>query len=122
MRYTIGTAISRAQDEGRPVDLLVDGHWLGGLIVGYAAIGVVLEDGVAHSVVRVEKISAVRVREQVSAAPASEAPGAGPRRRGARVQLGQHLGATGSELHCRELVPARLAAVDDHDRDPATVG
>ena len=75
MRYTIGTAISRAQDEGRPVDLLVDGHWLGGLIVGYDAIGVVLEDGVEHSVVRVEKISAVRVREQVSAAPASEEPG-----------------------------------------------
>ena len=75
MQYTVGTAISRAQDEGRPVDLLVDGHWLSGRIAGYDAIGVVLDDGAVHSVVRVDRIAAVRVREQVDVAPSADEAG-----------------------------------------------
>lgn len=87
MQYTIGTALSRAHDEGARVDVLVDGHWLAGRIVGADGIGVVLEDEAEHCVVRLEKIAAVRVR-QVSSTHAPDdldtdaRPMPGPRQAG----------------------------------------
>lgn len=67
MNYTIGTAIDRALSAGHVVELLVEHHWVTGLVVANDGIGVVLEnDGRDHCIVRLERISAVRV--------ASEAP------------------------------------------------
>ena len=63
MLYTIGTALDRAQQDGHSVDLLVEGQWLGGLVVACDGHGVVLESvDHDHSIVRLEVISAVRVR------------------------------------------------------------
>ena len=67
MQYTIGTALGRAQDAGYAVELLVEGHWVQGAVVANDGVGVVLEkDETEHCVVRLDRISAVRV--------ASEAP------------------------------------------------
>lgn len=60
--YTIGTALSRAEQNAIPVEVLVGGHWLSGHIVASDGIGVVLSNaGEEHSVVRMDSISAVRV-------------------------------------------------------------
>jgi hypothetical protein len=62
MQYTIGVAIDRARELGHVVELLVDGQWICGLVVISDGVGVVLDrDGCQHSVVRLERISAVRV-------------------------------------------------------------
>lgn len=67
MSYTIGTAIDRAHHAGHVVELLVENHWVTGLVVANDGIGVVLDnDGRDHCIVRLERIAAVRV--------ASEAP------------------------------------------------
>lgn len=60
--YTIGTALNRARDNGVPVEILVEGMWIGGRVLAVDGFGVVLHDGDdQHSVVRVENISAVTV-------------------------------------------------------------
>ncbi len=60
--YTIGTALSRAQDHGVVVRVLVGGQWIEGLVSAVDGHGVVLTgSGTGHHVVRVESISAVRV-------------------------------------------------------------
>jgi hypothetical protein len=62
MQYTIGTALSRAHEAGHCVEVLVDGHWLTGQVVAADGIGVVLENSESeHSIVRMERIAAVRV-------------------------------------------------------------
>lgn len=62
--YTIGTALTRAQDRGIPVEVLVDGHWILGDVSAVDGHGVVLNcaDG-ALAMLRVEKIDAVLVRQ-----------------------------------------------------------
>jgi hypothetical protein len=61
--YTIGTALRRAHDHHLPVALLVGGQWLHGDVAGVDGHGVILELAEdEHSVVRLECISAVRVR------------------------------------------------------------
>jgi hypothetical protein len=63
MQYTIGTALERARERNHHVEVLLEGQWLGGLVVASDGVGIVLEDGEdEHSVVRLERISAVRVR------------------------------------------------------------
>ncbi|MFL6060095.1 MAG: hypothetical protein ACJ72E_02600 [Marmoricola sp.] len=83
MQFTIGTALSRAHDEGHGVEVLVEGHWLTGRIVGSDSMGVVLEDGPDHCVVRLERITAVRVRRgddlAASGAEQDARPMPGPR-------------------------------------------
>jgi hypothetical protein len=66
MLYTIGTALSRAADNGLTVSVLVEGCWLEGQVAASDGMGVVLEsrDGV-HSVVRTEKVSAVKVHSEL---------------------------------------------------------
>jgi hypothetical protein len=63
MQYTIGTAIDRAHEQGHHVDLLLDGQWVSGLVVASDGQGVVLE-GVddEHTILRLERVSGVRVR------------------------------------------------------------
>ncbi|HEY3529951.1 MAG TPA: hypothetical protein VGK78_12450 [Nocardioides sp.] len=61
--YTIGTALRRAHDHHLPVAVLVEGQWLRGGVVAVDGHGAILElDEDEHSVVRLERISAVRVR------------------------------------------------------------
>lgn len=62
MQYTIGTALERAREGGLRVEVLVDNHWLDGLVVASDGLGVVLDnEGHDHCVVRLESITAVRV-------------------------------------------------------------
>jgi hypothetical protein len=62
VQYTIGTALARAHENGLPVEVLVEGHWLDGLVVATDGHGVVLENGSDdHTVVRLERVSVVRV-------------------------------------------------------------
>ncbi len=65
--YTMGTALNHAQTTQVPVAVLVEGEWLSGQVVAVDGHGVVLEmGGHEHSVVRMERVSAVRV---MTAAP-----------------------------------------------------
>lgn len=79
--HTIGTALNRARDCGVPVEVLVDGHWIKGDVSAVDGHGVVLhcEDG-ALSVLRVERIDAVLVRqvEAFAGQQASERDGGRP--------------------------------------------
>jgi hypothetical protein len=62
MLYTMGTALSRAAENGHSVALLVEGQWIQGQIAASDGVGVVLESpNGQHSVVRTERISAVTV-------------------------------------------------------------
>jgi len=62
MQYTIGTALDRAREGGLEVEVLVDNQWLTGQVAAADGLGVVLDrDGAEHFVVRLERISAVRV-------------------------------------------------------------
>lgn len=72
MQYTIGTALDRAHDAGHPVELLVEGSWVVGSVVVNDGVGVVLEkDDNEHCIVRLDRISAVRV---ASGAPMRRIP------------------------------------------------
>lgn len=60
--YTVGTALNRAHDNGVPVQVLVEGQWLGGDVVAVDGHGLVLQcDALEHAVVRIDSVSAVRV-------------------------------------------------------------
>ena len=62
MQYTIGVALDRARDAEHAVEILVDGQWVCGEVVVCDGVGVVLDNaGREHSVVKLERISAVRV-------------------------------------------------------------
>lgn len=76
--YTIGTALSRAQDADVPVDLLVTGQWIHGHVSALDGHGVVLHgERDELSIIRMESIDAVKVtqaatfegRPEVEAAP-----------------------------------------------------
>ena len=65
MLYTVGTALSRAADNGHAVGVLVGGCWIRGQVAANDGTGVVLEspDG-SHCVVKVELIAAVTVEAE----------------------------------------------------------
>jgi hypothetical protein len=68
MQYTIGSALQRAADDGRSVDLLVDNHWVAGTIVALDGLGVVLENEHRdRSVVRLDRVAVVRVTQPTRA-------------------------------------------------------
>jgi len=82
--YTIGTALHHARDHGLPVQLLVGGMWVDGVVVAIDGFGVVLSSrDEEHAVVRLEAVSAVKVagaaphREPIAAA-AHPMPGPRP--------------------------------------------
>jgi len=77
MVYTMGTALSRALEEQASVDVLVDGNWLTGAVVLYDGYGVVLDNGDEHSIVKVERITAVRVLSSSPMRTGIEGPFAG---------------------------------------------
>ena len=52
--FTIGTALRRAESTNMPVEVLVQGHWLSGLVAGVDGHGLVLSTHTEHSVVRLE--------------------------------------------------------------------
>ena len=60
MIYSVGTLLSRAEDAGQPVRVLVEGNWITGTPLSCDGYGAILggEDGVQF-LVRVEAISAV---------------------------------------------------------------
>ena len=60
--YTMGTALSYAQDNQVPVALLVEGQWMRGHVAAIDGHGVVLDsDRTEHCVVNIESVSALRV-------------------------------------------------------------
>jgi hypothetical protein len=70
--FTIGTALRRAESNNMPVEVLVQGHWLSGLVAGVDGHGIVLSTHTEHSVVRLESITAVRIPETVQQAASAE--------------------------------------------------
>jgi hypothetical protein len=70
--FTIGTALRRAESNNMPVEVLVQGHWLSGIVAGVDGHGIVLSTHSEHSVVRLESITAVRIPETVPQAPVAE--------------------------------------------------
>ena len=67
--FTIGTALRRAQDNDLHVALLVETHWLRGRVAALDGHGVILdlEGQEEHSVVKLDRISAVQVQGVVPA-------------------------------------------------------
>ena len=61
--YTIGTALSRAKEADVPVELLLAGQWMTGMVNAIDGHGIVLygENG-ELSIIRMASIDAVRVR------------------------------------------------------------
>ena len=60
--YTIGTALNRAHENEASVEVLVEGQWLLGRVAAVDGHGLVLHsEDFEHSVVRIERVSAVRV-------------------------------------------------------------
>jgi hypothetical protein len=70
--FTIGTALRRAESNHMPVEVLVQGFWLSGMVAGIDGQGLVLSTHTEHSVVRLESITAVRIPEIVPDAPSAE--------------------------------------------------
>lgn len=61
MIYTMGMALNRALESNAAVDVLVNGEWLSGSVVISDGYGVVLDNGEEHSIVKVDRIAAVRI-------------------------------------------------------------
>ena len=61
MLYTMGTALGRALEDHSEVSVLVDGMWLTGAVVQHDGVGVVLDNGDEHSIVKVDRIAAIKV-------------------------------------------------------------
>jgi hypothetical protein len=80
MLYTMGMALDRAAENGYVVSILVEGAWLDGSVAAVDSVGVVIEgvDG-SHSVIRTERITAVKVLAEspyrVSIGGSKDAPG-----------------------------------------------
>jgi hypothetical protein len=80
--FTVGTLLSRAQDAGVPVRVLVEGNWIGGTPVDSDGHGVVIDSPAGQVLVRMGAISAVAyapvvVEDQeqpVDVTPAAEEP------------------------------------------------
>ena len=78
--YTIGTALSRAQDAEVPVDLLVTGQWVHGHVSALDGHGVVLRgERDELSIIRMGSIDAVKVTQAATfeGRPQVEAAGRG---------------------------------------------
>ncbi|QZY28475.1 hypothetical protein [Nocardioides coralli] len=74
---TIGTALRRAQDAGLPVEVLIHGEWIGGMVLGLDGHGAILDgDHGESAVIRLQDACAVKVH------PAEEARGAAAPRTG----------------------------------------
>jgi len=65
MVYTMGMALNRALETNSEVSVLVDGQWLNGAVVVTDGYGVVLDNGTEHSIVKMDRVTAVRVLTRV---------------------------------------------------------
>jgi hypothetical protein len=75
MVLTVGHALDRARDDGRPVRLNVSGEWITGRVISHDGHGVaVLEANGDMCVLRPEAISGVRVPQRPPAARPMEGP------------------------------------------------
>jgi len=73
MQVTVGSALSRAWDQGQPVDVLAGGHWFSGMISALDGMGVALDgENFERYVIRLDQVGAIRIRNQAtgSALPA----------------------------------------------------
>ena len=105
--YTIGTALSRAQENDVPVQVLVEGEWLSGRVAAVDGHGLVLHsDDLEHSVVRVEYLPRPGVQVRRGAGGEHGAASADARlrvigdrlgTRAAQLQLLPHQGEGGDE-------------------------
>jgi len=60
--FTIGTALSRAHQDGLTVHVLVEGEWIGGQVAWQDGQGVlIVTETDEHAVVRLSSISAIKV-------------------------------------------------------------
>ena len=67
-QFTVGSSLSRAESSGQEVDVLVEGQWLSGVVMGLDALGVVLvQEGSLPWTIRLDKVSVVRVRAAAEA-------------------------------------------------------
>jgi len=65
--YTIGTALNRAKEANVPVELLLAGQWLSGMVNALDGHGIVLHgENDELSIVRLGSIDAVRVRHSAA--------------------------------------------------------
>jgi hypothetical protein len=72
MQYTIGTMLDRAQTQEYSVAVLVEGQWIPGRVVSADSVGVVIESEQGdHTVVRLDRISAVRAYDATTASAAA---------------------------------------------------
>lgn len=63
MQVTVGSALSRAWDQGQQVDVLVAGHWFSGMISNLDGMGVALDgENFERYVIRLDQVGAVRIR------------------------------------------------------------
>ncbi len=76
--YSIGTALNRAHDNNIMVEVLVQGEWMRGHVVGVDGHGVVIcsDDNLEHAVVRMEAITVVRIFTPAPGSPQLAAPAA----------------------------------------------
>ena len=62
---SIATALAYAHEGGQHIDVLVEGHWLGGRVARIDGFGLVIDrDSGSQSVVRLENIAVVTVGDE----------------------------------------------------------
>ncbi len=77
--FTIGTALSRAHQEGLTVQVLVEGEWIGGQVAWQDGQGVLIVTEMdEHAVVRLASISAVKVLAPSPIRPALDPAASSP--------------------------------------------
>jgi hypothetical protein len=76
--YTTGTALRRAHDHDLQVAVLVETHWLAGRVAAVDGHGVILDLGEEgeHSVVKLDRIAAVRIHGMLPDAARASGPAA----------------------------------------------
>ena len=57
--FSVGTLLRHAEDSGSAVQVLVQGNWLDGRVLGCDGLGAVLDDG-GQFLVRLEQVAAVK--------------------------------------------------------------
>jgi hypothetical protein len=79
MMLTVGTALDRAQGEGRTVRVAVAGEWITGKVVATDGQGVVLaEESGEVTVVRADSVTAVRILPEAGSHIPTQPTGARP--------------------------------------------
>jgi hypothetical protein len=62
---TMGSALTRAQQDGTEVAVLVQGEWLRGRVTGLDGHGLGLDDGQGHDLlVRLENVAVLRIDQE----------------------------------------------------------